>query len=92
MRNQEELDMALHWFCKEIGVPVNLLVDAHLYQTYIKVKILCDQIGTTPKVLEKGTSWANRSELYIGLLKNEMCKDMCASHSTMSLWDYAIKY
>ena len=29
----------------------------------------CDQVSTTLQVLETVTPWANRSELYIGLLK-----------------------
>ena len=57
--------MALHWLCKDIGVPVNLIVDAHRDQPYNKVKIFYDQVGIILKILEKGTPWANRSELYI---------------------------
>ena len=91
MINQEELYMALHWLCKDIGVPVNLIVDAHLAQKYINVKIFCNKLGTILNILEKGTPWANISELYIGLLKYSVCKYMHASHSPMVLWDYAIE-
>ena len=69
MRSQEEFDMALHWFFKGIDVPVNLIVENYLYQTSIKVKILCDQVGKILKILEMGYPRANRAELYIGLLK-----------------------
>ena len=51
MRSQEESDMALHWFYKEIGVPVNMVFEYHRSQKYIKVKILCDQVGTILKIL-----------------------------------------
>ena len=33
MKSQEEFQMALHWFCKELGVPVSLIIDAHRCQT-----------------------------------------------------------
>ena len=29
MRSLEEFEMALHWFCKDISVPMNLIVDAN---------------------------------------------------------------
>ena len=29
MKSQAEFQTALHWFCKEVGVPVDLVVDAH---------------------------------------------------------------
>ena len=91
MKTQEEFQTALHWFCKQIGVPISLIVDAHKAQTSSKVKRFCDQIGTTLRILEKGTPWANRAELYIGLLKEAVRKDMRASNSPMVLWDYAIE-
>ena len=91
MKSQEEFQTALHWFCKQIGVPVSLIVDAHKAQTSSKVKRFCDQVGTTLRILEKGTPWANRAELYIGLLKEAVRKDMRASNSPMVLWDYAIQ-
>ena len=37
MISQEEFEMALHWFCMEISVPVNLIVEGHQAQTYIKI-------------------------------------------------------
>ena len=83
--------MSLHWLYKEIGVPVNLIVDSRQDQTYIKVNIFCDQVGTILKILEKGTPWANRAELYIGLLREAFCKYMCALQSPMLLWDYVIE-
>jgi len=29
MRSQEEFRTALHWFCKQVGVPMSLIVDGH---------------------------------------------------------------
>ena len=69
MRSQSEFQTALHWFCKQIGVPVDLIVDGHKAQKSNAVRRFCNQVGTTLKILEIGTPWANRAELYIGLLK-----------------------
>ena len=67
------------------------MVDAHRAQTNNKVQRFCDQVGTTLCILEKGTSWANRAGLYIGLLKEAVRKDMRESNSPMVLWNYAIE-
>ena len=91
MKSQDEFETALHWFCKEIGVPVELILDGFSAQTTSTVKRFCDQVGTTLKVLERATPWANRAELYIGLLKEAVRKDMRESNSPMVLWDYAIE-
>jgi hypothetical protein len=40
------------------------------------------------KVLESQTQWANRAELYIGLIKEATRKDMWASGLPLVLWDY----
>ena len=92
MKSQDEFETALHWFCKEIGVPVDLILDGFSAQTKTTIKRFCDQVGTTLKILERATPWANRAELYIGLLNKEAVrKDMRASNSPMVLWDYAIE-
>ena len=69
MKSQTEFQTALHWFCKQIGVPVDLIVDGHKSQTSNEVRRFYNQVGTTLKILEVDTPWANRAELYIGLLK-----------------------
>ena len=40
------------------------------------------------KFLERRTQWANLAELYIGLLKKAVRKDMKASDSPLKFWDY----
>ena len=40
------------------------------------------------KNLEKATQWGNLAELYIGLLKEAVCKDMKESDSPLRFWDY----
>ena len=56
-----------------------------------EVRKLCNNIRTTLWALEKGTPWSNKAELYIGLLKEAICKDMRESNSLMSLWDYCME-
>ena len=74
MKPKEQFPTTLHWFCKKVGVPDILVVDGYSAQTSNEVKQFCDQVGTTIKILETGTPWENRSELYIGLLKEAVHK------------------
>jgi hypothetical protein len=41
-------------------------------------------------LLEEGTPWANKAELYIGISKEAVCKDMKASNCPLPLWDYCV--
>ena len=41
-----------------------------------EVKKFCNDIGTTLRALEEGTPWSNKAELYIGLIKEAVRKDM----------------
>ena len=91
MTSQQEFQTALHWFCKQIGVPTDLIIDGHKAQKQVSVKRFSDQVGMTLRVLERGTPWSNRAELYIGLMKEAVRKDMRASHSPMVLWDYCLE-
>ena len=91
MRSQTQFQDALHWLCKQVGVPRTLVVDGHKSQTSNKVKRFCDQLGTVLKILETETQWANRAELYIGLLKEAVRKDLKAADCPMVLWDYSIE-
>ena len=70
---------------------MSLIVDSHKSQTSSKAKRLCDQLYTTLRVLETGTPCADRAELYIGLLKEAVRRDMRQSNSPMSLWCYCIE-
>ena len=40
------------------------------------------------RILEESTQWANRAELYIGLLKEAIRKDMRSKNSPLVFWDY----
>ena len=50
-----------------------------------EVKKFCNDIGTTLRALEEGTPWSNKAELYIGLIKEAVRKDMCESNSPLFL-------
>ena len=88
MKSKGDFEDALHQFCKEVGVPVSLVVDPSGEQTSKSVRKFCHQVGTTLRVLEESTQWANRAELYIGLFKEAVRQDLSRSNSPLSLWDY----
>jgi hypothetical protein len=88
MESKRQFKDALHRFCKDVGVPATLLVDPSGEQTSKKVRKFCHQVGTTLKVLEESTQWANRAELYIGLFKESIRQDLSKTNSPMKLWDY----
>ena len=88
MKSKAEFPSAFRSFAKEIGVPHALIVDPAAEQTSKTVKKFCHEVGTTLRILEEHTQWANRAELYIGLFKEAIRKDMKASNSPLVLWDY----
>ena len=88
MEKKSEFVDALHQFCKEVGVPICLVVDPAREQTSKKVRRFCNQVGTTLRILQESTQWANRAELYIGFLKESVRKDMRRTNSPMKLWDH----
>ena len=76
MKRQQDYVLALKQFAKDVGAPNVLVCDPHPAQTKREVCEFCTQIGTTLKVLEAETQWANRDELYIGLMKEATRKDI----------------
>ena len=55
MKSQSEFQNALHWFCKEVGVPSTLVMDGHRAQKNLETRRFCHQVGTIMRVLEEGT-------------------------------------
>ena len=53
------------------------------------MKGCCNKIGNTLNLLEQVAQWANCAELYVGLVKEAVRKDICISHSPLVIWDYA---
>ena len=51
----------------------------------------CNEIGTTLRLLEKNTPWSNKAELYIGIIKEAVRKDMKEANCPLAFWDYCIE-
>ena len=88
MKKESEFPMALNIFAKEVGVPNYLIADSAQAQKSKEVVTFCHKIGTTLQILEESTQWADRAELYIGLLKEGVWKDIRESHLSLALWDH----
>ena len=78
--------------CERFGPPKIFVLDLHPTQKKREVNDFCSKIGTTLKALENETQWANRAELYIGLIKEATHKDMQEMHSSLVLWDHAMDW
>ena len=75
MKTQHDFESAYHWFCKQVGVPVSLIVDAHKVQTSSKTKRFCDQIGITLRILEKETQFEAHIDAQISLTHTDILHD-----------------
>ena len=91
MRSKSEVLQAVKQFAKEIGAPEAIISDASKEQMSQPLKKFCSEIGTTLHVLEEGTPWSNRAELYIGLIKEAVRKDMKESDCPLVFWDYCVE-
>ena len=91
MKKKSEVLLAIKQFAKEIGAPDSFVADMSGEQMSSEVKKFCNEIGTTLRALEEGTPWSNKAELYIGLIKEAVRKDMRESNSPLCLWDYCVE-
>ena len=91
MKKASEVLQAIKQFVKAIGAPDAIICDASKAQTSNKVRQFCNDIGTSLRVLEEDIPWANKAELYIGLIKEAVRKDMKASESPLPFWDYCME-
>jgi hypothetical protein len=83
---------AVEQFAKEIGAPDAIICDMAGEQTSRELKRCCQEIGTTLRVLEEGTPWANKTKLYIGLIKEAVRKDMKDSYDCpLAFWDFCVE-
>ena len=64
------------------------MCDPHPSHKSPEVKDFFNKIGTTLRLLEQNTQWANRAKLYVGLVKEAVRKDMRSSGSSLVLWEY----
>ena len=91
MKKESDVLHAIKQFAKTIGAPDALICDASKAQTSQKVRQFCNDIGSTLRVLEENTPWANKAELYIGIIKEAVRKDMKASACPLAFWDYCME-
>ena len=88
MKSKTEIINAVKAFAKEIGAPTALILDLEGTQRSKELNKVAKDICCPLKYLERSTQWANLAELYIGLLKEAVCKDMKESDSPLKFWDY----
>ena len=88
MKTLEEIPEAISQFLRDVGAPDVLVADAHSSHQSMTVKRLLSRAGTRLRLLEEGTPWSNKGELYVGLLKGSVVKDMKRSNSPKVFWDY----
>jgi hypothetical protein len=91
MKSKSEVLQAVKEFTKEIGAPDAIIADPSGEQTSMALRKFCNEIGTTLRAIEAGTQWANRAELYIGLMKEAVRKDMKESNCPLVFWDYCVE-
>jgi hypothetical protein len=91
MKAKSDVLQAVKEFAKEIGAPEAIICDAAREQKSEALRKFLGEIGTTLRVLEEGTPWANKAELYIGLIKEAVRKDMKSSGCPLAFWDYCVE-
>ena len=85
---KEGVPHALKEYFKNVGVPKAIICDGAAEQVQGESRRICNQVSTKIKQLERDTPWANRAELFIRIVKNDIRRDMKKSNSPMKLWDY----
>ena len=91
MQSKSQVKQAIRLFCKEIGVPSVFIGDQSGEQTSNDVRQYIKSVGSSLRLLEEGTPWANRAELIIGHLKAAVRKDLVTSKCPICLWDYCLE-
>eukprot|EP00957_Ditylum_brightwellii_P034733 2632588-Ditylum_brightwellii.AAC.1 len=74
LKSKGEVSMTVKLFTKEVGAPDAFICDAAGERTSHSMRACCAEIRTVLRVLEEGTPWANKAELYIGLIKESSSK------------------
>eukprot|EP00957_Ditylum_brightwellii_P211918 15366755-Ditylum_brightwellii.AAC.2 len=80
LKSKGEVLLEVKKIAKEVGAPDAFIRDAAGEQTSHPVRAFCAEILTMLRVLEKETPWANKAELYIGLIKETVLKDIKESN------------
>ena len=91
MKKKSEVLQAVKQFAKEVGALDAIIADMAGEQMSRDLKCFCNDIGASICALEEGTPWSNKPELYIGLLKEAVHKDLCEFNAPMAFWDYCVE-
>jgi hypothetical protein len=91
MTARSDVSKAIKLFAKEIGAPDAIICNAACEQIPKEVRTFCTKMGTALRALQEDTPWANRADLYIGLVKEATHKDMKESDCPQASWDYCTK-
>ena len=92
MCSKTEVLQAVKKFAKEIRAPDTIILDAAGEQTSKALMKYCSHIDTTLRYLEEGPPWANKSKLFIGLIKEAVRKDMRESDFPLAFWGYCVEH
>ena len=92
MKEKTEIINTVKTFAKKIGVPTALILDPEGTQCSKALDKVTQEMCCLLKYLEKATQWGNLAELYIGLLKEVVCKDTKDSDSSFRFLDYCAEY
>ena len=71
-------------FAKEIGIPKALILYPKGTHSGKELQKVVNEINFPLKFLERRIKWANSAELYVGLLKKDVRKDIKDSDSSLS--------
>ena len=88
MKDKGQVPKAYRLFFKHVGVPDAIVCDGSREQTMGEAKKVCDSVGTSIRVLERNKPFSNRAELYIGIVKRAIKRDLRESDAPMRFWDY----
>ena len=89
---KEGIYAAVKEYFKAKGLPIAIVADGATEQVQGETRKLCNLVGCDIRELEKNTSWANRAELYIGIMKNKVRRAMKLSGAPLRLWCYCVEY
>ena len=81
MKSKSDVSKALRLFAIRVGAPEDIICDYARAQKSTEVYQFLTSIGTTLRLLETDTPWSNRAELYVGLCKEAVQKDMLDTDS-----------
>ena len=87
MESKTETINAVKAFAKATGVPTALILNPEGTHWSDALQKAANDMNLPLKFLERRTRWANLVELYIGLLKEAVRKDMKDSGSPLKFWD-----